>query len=242
MLQEAKEQHDREIAAQKHQENRMEAQYTKTVKVRRASAAALGKALLGGALTGAVDLSNHDIDTTVVAAAPALPSQPKPPQPDSDDESSTLSSSSSDEEEEEEEDLYEANIEAILAKPVSELTPIEMAARRSALADEEIPLLEDIVPDFNSDPAAMFEFLHAPVPYEQGIINCELHRKGKCVCVCVCVVLCFMCVCVCVVLCVASPRRALLSPLFSSFFCSVAVAVCVCVPAACFGRTATVSP
>jgi hypothetical protein len=73
---------------------------------------------------------------------------------------------------------YEAHIEEILALPEELCTPIQKAARRAAQSTHEIPALVDLIPDFAQDPRGLYEFLHAPLPYEQGIVQCELHRKG----------------------------------------------------------------
>lgn len=173
------------VASASQAEKEMEAQYNHTVKVRRASAALVGRALLGGALGGKSNFDMPEPDTDVVAAVPSprppLPNKPKPPEPpESDSESSSSLSSSSGDEDSDSDDDYAANMEEIMSKPVEECTPIERAARLSAMSEDEIPPLLSLIPEFTEDPEGLLRFLHAPVPYEQGIVQCELHRKGKC--------------------------------------------------------------
>lgn len=200
-----KEQHADEVAAATKEEKAITENYDTTVKVRRTSAALVGRALLGGALNGHASVTveaNPDVAgvATPTRGPPPMPSRPKPPEPESDSESSSLSSSSDEEKEDEPRagaakgggdddddsdsegpmDAYEEHIEEILAKPIEECTHIEKAARRSAMSEAPIPTLVSLIPDFNEDPQGLYEFLHAPVPYEQGIVQCELHRKGKC--------------------------------------------------------------
>lgn len=181
LLEQQKLEHQSRVEAATAEEKNIEKSYDTTVQVRRKSAALVGRALLGGALNGLdrVQLeTNPDLAASPSPGPPPMPTRPKPQQPESD---SSSSSSVSESESDDEDDYdYEDNIEKILAKPIDECTHIEKAARRSALCEDEIPTLISLIPDFNEDPAGLYHFLHAPVPYEQGIVQCELHRKGKC--------------------------------------------------------------